>query len=83
MTIYKGGCHCGAVTVELETETDPIEIEVPSKAFKRKVKRRVLYYIAKRNVKFKVGTAPAPAPEEKPQEDKPAKVVPVADPDEL
>lgn len=61
----------------------PVEIEVPSKAFKRKVKRRVLYYIAKRNVKFKAGTAPAPTPEEKPEEDKPPKVVPVTDPDEL
>jgi hypothetical protein len=28
MTLYKGSCHCGAVTVELETDTDPAEIEV-------------------------------------------------------
>ena len=28
MTVYKSRCHCGAVTVELETESDPAEIEV-------------------------------------------------------
>ena len=28
MAIYKSACHCGAVTVELETETDPAEIDV-------------------------------------------------------
>ncbi|MEL0113053.1 MAG: hypothetical protein VW835_15085 [Rickettsiales bacterium] len=28
MTLYKGSCHCGAVAVELETETDPADIEV-------------------------------------------------------
>ena len=28
MTVYKGACHCGAVTVELETETNPAEIDV-------------------------------------------------------
>ena len=28
MTLYKGSCHCGAVTVELETETDPANIYV-------------------------------------------------------
>ena len=28
MNIYKGSCHCSAVTVELETNTDPAEIEV-------------------------------------------------------
>ena len=28
MTLYKGGCHCGAVTIELETDTDPAEIDV-------------------------------------------------------
>ena len=61
----------------------PVTIEVPSKAFKRKVRKRVLYYIAKRNVKFKAGAAPEPAPEEKPEEKKPPKVVPTQDPDEL
>ena len=28
MTVYKGACHCGEVTVELETDTDPTDIEV-------------------------------------------------------
>ena len=28
MTNYKGSCHCGAITVELETKTDPAEIEI-------------------------------------------------------
>ena len=28
MTVYKGSCHCGAVTVELETDTNPADIEV-------------------------------------------------------
>lgn len=28
MTVYKGSCHCGAITVELETDTDPAEVEV-------------------------------------------------------
>ena len=28
MTLYRGGCHCGAVTIELETATDPSEIDV-------------------------------------------------------
>jgi len=28
MTIYKGSCHCGAVTVELETNTDPAKIDI-------------------------------------------------------
>ena len=61
----------------------PVTIEVPSKAFKRKVRKRVLYYIAKKNVKFKAGEAPAPAPADKPEEEKAPKVVPVDDPDEL
>ncbi|MBD89677.1 MAG: hypothetical protein CL940_05040 [Deltaproteobacteria bacterium] len=63
----------------------PISLEVPSKDFKRKVRKRVLYYIAKRKVKFKAGAAPAPetAPEEKPGEEKPPKVVPTQDPDDL
>ena len=28
MTVYKGACHCGAVTVELETDTAPATIDV-------------------------------------------------------
>ena len=28
MTVYKGSCHCGAVTVELKTVTNPAEIEI-------------------------------------------------------
>ena len=28
MTVYKSRCHCGAVHVELETDTDPADIEV-------------------------------------------------------
>jgi hypothetical protein len=28
MAIYKGGCHCGGVSVEFETPTDPSDIEL-------------------------------------------------------
>ena len=28
MTVYKGACHCGAITIELETDTDPATIDV-------------------------------------------------------
>ena len=28
MTLYKGRCHCGAITVEFETNTDPATIDV-------------------------------------------------------
>ena len=28
MAIYKSSCHCGAVRAELETETDPAEVDV-------------------------------------------------------
>jgi hypothetical protein len=63
----------------------PVTLEVPSKAFKRQVNRRVLYYIAKRIVKFKKRSdAPPPEPETEPEpEKKPEKVTPERDPDEL
>ncbi len=28
MAIYEGGCHCGGVTVEFETPTDPADLEL-------------------------------------------------------
>lgn len=28
MTVYKSSCHCGAVTAEFETDTDPAKIDV-------------------------------------------------------
>ncbi len=74
------------ITIRLIPSDDslaPVTLAVPSKDFKRKVKKRVLYYIAKRKVKFKAGAAPAPTPDEKPDEKKPPKVVPTEDPDEL
>lgn len=28
MAVYRGSCHCGGVTVEFETETDPASLDV-------------------------------------------------------
>jgi hypothetical protein len=62
---------------------EAVSLEVPSKSFKRQVNRRVLYYIAKRIVKFKKrADAPPPEPETEPEK-KPEKVTPERDPDEL
>jgi len=71
--------------IPTDTSLAPVTLDVPSKHFKRIVKRRVLYYIAKRNVKFKKrADAPEPSPEPTPEpKEKPIKVVPETEPDEL
>ena len=57
-----------------DDELAPIELTIPPKAYKKSRKKRVVYFIAKRKVKFKA--KPAEKPEPGPEEAAPAEASP-------
>ena len=85
MGIDRGPAMINVELIPTDETLAPVKLGIPSKAFKRRVHKRILYYTAKRNVKFKKrADAKPPAPEPAPEPDKtPPKVVPTPDPDEL